>query len=78
MLVTLAPQRWHSKPLFWLVLAATAAVIAWSIHQEITFVPGVFLGGHLKIFVVLFVISFVGLVLLWFLFAALWHRLHSR
>jgi hypothetical protein len=62
--VTLAPHRWHSKPLFWLVLAATAAVVAWSIHQEITFVPRVPFGGHLKIFVVLFAVSFVGLVLL--------------
>jgi len=59
------PFRWHRKPLFWIVTVLAAAIAAYATLQEITFVPGVPVAGHFRVYLILCALWAVGFLAVW-------------
>jgi hypothetical protein len=73
-----ALRQWHSKPAFWLMLVVLSAIFAWCALQQITFVPGVPIRGYAQTFLILFAITLVGFLVVWFLAILLWRLFCGR
>jgi hypothetical protein len=59
--------RWHRKPLFWILTLLLAAFAAYATLQQVTFVPGVPVTGHVQVYLVLLALWFVGILAVWFI-----------
>ena len=59
--------RYHTKPVFWLVVIFVGAVAAYATLQQVTFVPGVPVTGHVQVYLILLALWIVGILGAWFI-----------
>jgi flagellar biogenesis protein FliO len=71
-------KSWRPKAAVWLVLVASAAVLAFLAERQITFVAGVPFSGYVKVFVTLFAAILFILLCGWGILWLMLQRLHPK